>query len=570
MAPQRSRGDAAASPAPALVTSPGSNSFVLPPVQNLQKPDEEPIARVTHEDERAVTAATHRARTCCGRDAGSVETPGESSELSERQGQRQRWQRWQRRTSSHVSRKSRLARRQSHAGPAAYDIPNAYLNLDELSVSPVENPDENAVYEHHSLEETRSRDGSQLQDVEAHPRPPPRPSAALAAASEADKTEQQDGRGQPSISRLATQIYTVSYLVLFSILGTLARLGLQALTDYTGAPTTFSSIWPNFAGCVVMGFLAEDRMLFLFEWGRPTYESLIQAARRARDEDNEPGSSGTIVTSGTGIDLVAARAAYMATKKTIPLYIGLATGFCGSFTSFSAFIRDMFLALSNNMPGYTLSRNGGYSFMATVSVMILTVSLSMGGLFLGAHVAIALEPFTPSLPFSFTRKVLDRLAVLLGWGCWLGAIFMSIFPPDRGRQDPEIWRGRAVFSLVFAPLGCLGRFYTSLYLNSRIVPFPLGTFVVNVIGTMVLGMSWDLAHVPLGGVIGCQVLQGVEDGFCGCLTTVSTWAAELSSLRRLHAYLYGVASISVSLAATVAIMGGLGWSGGFAPLKCTH
>ncbi len=50
--------------------------------------------------------------------------------------------------------------------------------------------------------------------------------------------------------------------------------------------------------------------------------------------------------------------------------------------------------------------------------------------------------------------------------------------------------------------------------------------------------------------------SGIEDGFCGCLTTVSTWVAELAALRRRHAYIYGATSFLVALALMVAIMGG--------------
>lgn len=492
------------------------DAYAEPPVQN---PDEEPIAHVTTREDELKSVRSHDSR---------------------------------------ASREARLARRRSYTQPVQYDVPDAYSNLDELSVSPVENPDEGSVYEHHSLEQTRSQP----------------------VADEIGKAEEQPPASkQPRVSRLATQIYTLSYLVFFAILGTLARLGLSALTDYAGAPVIFSSIWPNFAGCIVMGFLAEDRMLFLFEWGDPTYENQIQAARRAAGSSSEPNSSGSSGTNGINgidginnesIDLAAAKKAHMATKKTIPLYIGLATGFCGSFTSFSAFIRDMFLALANNLEDENAPRNGGYSFMAVMAVLIITVSLSLSGFFLGAHLAIISEPIIPSLPYPLTRKVLDRLAILLGWGCWLGAILLSILPPDRDNGGTEIWRGRATFSLVFAPLGCLARFYASLYLNGRIASFPLGTFAVNLAGTMILGMSWDLAHVPLGGVIGCQVLQGIEDGFCGCLTTISTWAGELIGLRRAHAYFYGGMSILSSLAAMVAIMGGLRWTDGFASLQCTH
>lgn len=363
----------------------------------------------------------------------------------------------------------------------------------------------------------------------------------------------------PRVSHLATQIYTVSYLILFSFWGTLARLGIQWLTDYPGAPV-FPSVWFNFGGSLVFGFLSEDRKLFRDEWGTPTYEHQIQKAR----QDEECGGSGS---DHAAVDLTAAKKAHLATKKTIPLYIGLATGFCGSFTSYSSFIRDIFLATSNDLTygsSTTVPRSGGYSFMALLAVIIITVTASLSGLIIGTHLANAVEPVTPTLPYLITRKFADRLAVFLALGCWVGAILLAAIPPA------GYWRGAATFALVFAPVGCLLRYYVSMWLNGRVSAFPLGTFAVNVFGTAVLGMAWDLQHVPIGGVIGCQVLQGIEDGFCGCLTTVSTWVSELSSLRRRHAWIYGGASVVASYAVMVAIMGGLRWSDGSGALKCVH
>jgi CrcB protein len=114
-------------------------------------------------------------------------------------------------------------------------------------------------------------------------------------------------------------------------------------------------------------------------------------------------------------------------------------------------------------------------------------------------------------------------------------------------------------------------------LNGLKPSFPVGTFVVNIFGTIILAMAWDLQHAPLGslggriggGLVGCQVLQGVMDGFCGCLTTVSTWVLELTSLRRKHAYTYGVASVGVALAFMTIIMGSLRWTRGFADPVCS-
>jgi len=437
---------------------------------------------------------------------------------------------------------------------AGNQIPVYYPHLDGfVDPSPVQNPDENLPQVKKTLDKAQTPEQGCSKDN----------TKGTAHSDEADT------------SALATQLYTISYLILFAILGTLARLGLQAITFYPGAPVVFGQLWANFGGSLLFGFLGEDRKLFADECGMPEYRHDLDAVKSGK-EDEEKGCSP---------DLPAARRArHNAVKKTIPLYIGLATGFCGSFTSFSSFIRDSFLALSNDLPTplvhtndstipistpySTVSRNGGYSFMALLAVVILTITSCVSALRIGADLAIMLQPFMPSLPYTFRRKFLDRLSVFLAWGFWLAAVLLAISPPDRNSDGPETWRGRAVFAIVFAPLGCLARFYTSLYLNGRILTFPIGTFVVNVVGTAVLGMSWDLQHVPLGGMVGCQVLQGVEDGFCGCLTTVSTWVGELGTLRRSHAYRYGAVSVLVSLCLMLVIMGGLRWTQGFSELQC--
>ena len=58
------------------------------------------------------------------------------------------------------------------------------------------------------------------------------------------------------------------------------------------------------------------------------------------------------------------------------------------------------------------------------------------------------------------------------------------------------------------------------------------------------------------------------DGFCGCLTTVSTWVGELNGLRRRHGYVYGGLSLIVGVAGMVAVMGGVRWSRGFGVTAC--
>lgn len=465
-----------------------------------------------------------------------------------------------------------------------YNVPDSYGNLSEVAEgAPVQNNNESqSGAREPTLEELRVLSQKYSKELKQKKKKIKKSRAAANGNALADSDEDHKNLEKSQkfeASSWATQLYTMSYLIFFAIFGTLARLGIEALTFYPGAPVVFSELWANFAGSLFMGYLIEDRMLFRDEWGTPNYDNEL---RRVREQERNLEAG----TSGTPIDLAAAKKAHSAIKKTIPLYIGLATGFCGSFTTFGSFMQDCFLALSNDLPtplnhpedyspihastSSTVPRNGGYSFMAVTAVILVTVALCMSALSVGAHLAIFITPYTPTLPFRFTRNILDPAAVVLGWGCWIGAVLMTIFPPDTSYASHETWRGQALFAIVFAPVGCLMRFYISLLLNAKIPSFPLGTFVVNVFGTMILGMSWDLQHVPLGGVIGCQVLQGIESGFCGCITTVSTWVSELNSLKRKHAYRYGIITVFFSLGSLVIIMGSLKWTRGFSEVECSH
>jgi fluoride exporter len=367
----------------------------------------------------------------------------------------------------------------------------------------------------------------------------------------------KDETTRPRFPFSATTLYTISHLVFYSILGTLARLGIEAITFYPSAPVTSPILWANLGGSILMGFLSEDQRIFREEWGTSSLPEEWSFHPATIESDDPEIVQQAFLNHGK-------------VKKTIPLFIGLATGFCGSFTSFSSFIRDAFLALSNGLPssspssGSMPSRNGGYSFEAVLAILIIHITVSLSALKCGAHLALALDPVMPTLTFKSIRTILDPLTVLLGLGSWAAAIFLTAFPPQ------QHWRGRVTFALVLAPLGCLLRFYVSRYLNSRIPSFPLGTFTINVFGTMVLGMCFDLQHSTsiAGDILSCQVLQGVMEGFCGCATTVSTWVAELNGLKREHAYFYGFTSVVVALLFLIVTMGSLQWSRGFDKPVC--
>jgi fluoride ion exporter CrcB/FEX len=386
-----------------------------------------------------------------------------------------------------------------------------------------------------------------------------------------------DPKPPPKESRFLTQLYTYSWLIFFSIFGTLARIGTQWITKYPNAPVATNELWANVGGCFVMGFLMEDRALFRDSAAKGELDAApLPRIKIESDSSSEAEKAQTDLTAiQRELEKRKTSKAHLSHKKTLPLYIGLSVGFCGSYTSFSSFMRDAFLAMSNDIvlknagPG---SRSAGWSVCAALAVFIAETGLSLAALSAGAHFCEALSPHLNRIPAVRISHILNPLGAVLGGGCWLGAIFLAIWPPQNR------WRADCVFAIVFAPLGCLLRFQLAIMLNNRVPRFPTGTFVANIIGSIILAMAFDLQHAPIpsaggligGGMTGCQVLQGIMDGFCGCLTTVSTWVAELKGLRKRHAYEYGFASIAVGFSFMVVIIGPLHWTIGLSRPLCTN
>ncbi|KAF8469224.1 CrcB-like protein-domain-containing protein [Kalaharituber pfeilii] len=352
--------------------------------------------------------------------------------------------------------------------------------------------------------------------------------------------------GKPLKSKLYLQLTTNCWLIFFSIWGTLARLGFTGITRYPGAVISGGQsggsgvIWANFTGCVVIGFLIEDLKLFGLRKTGKEFERDINTVPTL----NDPEPQVNMILRSPVID-----------KSSTPLYVGLTTGFCGSFTSFSSFMLQSFLYLSNTLPSYTHSQKG-FAILSFLGYIVVTVALSMSGLQFGAHLAMATQDHFPSIP-NWLIRALDRTALFWAIGIWAGSIVMAAFV--------EKWRGEALFACVFSPLGVLGRYWASKFLNPRTKQFPLGTFWVNIVGTIVLAAvtvgeySHDWSKV-YGDSLGCQLLTGVGDGFCGCLTTVSTWAVELRTLRRRHSYIYAFATLAAGTIIMTVILGSYAWS----------
>ncbi|WP_055714255.1 fluoride efflux transporter CrcB [Streptomyces torulosus] len=112
------------------------------------------------------------------------------------------------------------------------------------------------------------------------------------------------------------------------------------------------------------------------------------------------------------------------------------------------------------------------------------------------------------------------------------------------------WVLVVVGGMVGAPL----RYLTDRAVQSRHdTVFPWGTFTVNVVGSLVLGV---LTGAVAAGAAGSDLRLFLGTGLCGALTTYSTFSYETLRLAqdgaRLHAALYVIGSVAAGLGAAFA------------------
>ncbi|CUM67318.1 uncharacterized protein PRCAT00005011001 [Priceomyces carsonii] len=315
-----------------------------------------------------------------------------------------------------------------------------------------------------------------------------------------------------------------------SIWGVLAREGVKTLTTFPGS-YLLGVVWANFGACVAMGVFLESYNIW-----KDILDSNIFKLR------NE-----------------------------IAVYTGITTGFCGAFSSFPSAILEIFYMTSNTVPPTPFEYpSKGYGVVQFFSVTIAQFGLSIVGFQLGRHASWSIDAYLPR--FSKTSlKVVNCTAMAIGLFAFITICILI------GIQDVGTWRSW-VFACFFAPFGALLRFYISRGLNPVIKNFPLGTFIANSLGTLLIAVFTLVSRGKQPGFptrrivnkyIACHILVGLDDGFCGALTTVSAFVVELFRLKRFDAYKYGIFSVGISFAMTMIILGSFNWTVGLTLAVCT-
>ncbi|ORY20917.1 CrcB-like protein-domain-containing protein [Naematelia encephala] len=366
---------------------------------------------------------------------------------------------------------------------------------------------------------TRSSLDPERPDPPRPPSPPPREENAPPPADEVTH------------SRLAAHY---SGLVLASMIGTLIRLGLDALATYDGM-VIYSLAWSQGVGCGIMG---------------------LALARKN--------------------DIVSIYP---------PLYTFLTTGIAGSVTTFSSWMLDGYLSFSN-FDKY--NRKGLHDTVDGLAYSFSTFAIALACISLGAHMASIFPPLPrPSHqdsdislskeqqdpvdppPKSPTRRTLtgntpflDISIICTAALAYLAALLLYFLAPAS-------WRHRATFAILLGPPGTILRFALAR-LNTHpafLDRFPLGTFLANIIATLVISGVYAAQRRPevIGHSTTCNALYAIQQGFCGCLSTVSTFAVEARAIKGWRwKWFYIGGSVVLGHVLVLAIVGGIGWSEGYA------
>lgn len=111
-----------------------------------------------------------------------------------------------------------------------------------------------------------------------------------------------------------------------------------------------------------------------------------------------------------------------------------------------------------------------------------------------------------------------------------------------------------LFIGIGSALGGISRYLMQVYIAKYVtITFPMGTFVVNLSGCLVIGLLYGLANRYSWMTMEWRLL--LITGVCGGYTTFSSFSYEAFSLMRqgsyLYFFLYAFGSMALGILATV-------------------
>uniref|UniRef100_A0A146LRE4 UPF0695 membrane protein YOR390W n=2 Tax=Lygus hesperus TaxID=30085 RepID=A0A146LRE4_LYGHE len=277
--------------------------------------------------------------------------------------------------------------------------------------------------------------------------------------------------------------------------------------------------------------------------------------------------------------------------KTHNVYMGLTTGYCGTFSSFSSAALELFDVAAGRIRQTPIQNSTESSHETTPILIGKNLSNFAGSAFV--HIGLSFIGYH----LGETTAMLISRDVGRGFlqGCRYHSLSLKIAAISvlsmmiiSSLLETYFFRTSNYFiyissALLLALPGTSLRYYLSKKLNfdkrnnqKRI--FPLGTLTANVLGSLVLATSTLLTlgikpkkslinfhnEMIITDKLSCCILSGVGHGFCGALTTMSTFISELTVMEnRIHLYFYSILTVLITVGSFTIVWGTYSWTVGY-------
>jgi fluoride ion exporter CrcB/FEX len=190
----------------------------------------------------------------------------------------------------------------------------------------------------------------------------------------------------------------------------------------------------------------------------------------------------------------------------VTLSKGLQIGLAGSLTTFSGWMFSIFTDIVNF---YSVDRTVAASIYAGFLNILVVTAVSFSAFFCGIYSCN--DRFLRLI--RITDTFLSNYKIMfLGGIVWILSLLLAILAYP------------ICYALVLAPIGSLSRYFISDKLN-KLDRIPFGTFLCNIIGTVILSLCLIISYYTPDS---CVVIRSIVIGFCGTLTTLSSFVNELS------------------------------------------
>ncbi|XBW38130.1 hypothetical protein QEN19_003726 [Hanseniaspora menglaensis] len=274
--------------------------------------------------------------------------------------------------------------------------------------------------------------------------------------------------------------------------------------------------------------------------------------------------SSSYTTNGTILYVNFTACIFMGILQTIKfedsnIQTCLTTGYCGTFSSFSTYIWELFIHTVLRADEYP---NRGYSICEFLIGNIIELSVSISGLKFGINMGLILKQ-----RFNFgTRKIGAVIKATLLFLSIPLLILMLVLAIVYRNKFNSYW----CLSSLFAVFGTYGRFYLSK-INSKPLSqkwhFPLGTFMTNFIASTVLSIFFILLQRYSSDAIKKLVIYSLIEGLTASLSTMSTFMNEMNNLSFVKSSVYFVITVFSSYSMFIIILGSYKWSRGLDHLE---